>query len=92
YRVRVLGGTEAPQEILGGLPEAWTSLPFGSVPVPRFLAGIDFLVYFHHPGLVEAFGRVVLEGLAAGAVCIVPPQMEQVFGDACVYGSPQSVT
>ena len=92
YRVRVLGGTEAPQEILGGLPQTWTSLPFGSVPVPRFLAGIDFLVYFHHPGLVEAFGRVVLEGLAAGAVCIVPPQMEQVFGDACVYGSPQDVT
>ena len=92
YRVRVLGGTEAPEEILGGLPQTWTSLPFGSVPVPRFLAGIDFLVYFHHPGLVEAFGRVVLEGLAAGAVCIVPPQMEQVFGDACVYGSPQDVT
>lgn len=92
YRVRVLGGTEAPQEILGGLPQTWTSLPFGSVPVPRFLAGIDFLVYYHHPGLVEAFGRVVLEGLAAGAVCIVPPQMEQVFGDACVYGSPQDVT
>jgi hypothetical protein len=92
YRVRVLGGTEAPEEILGGLPQTWTSLPFGSVPVPRFLAGIDFLVYFHHPGLVEAFGRVVLEGLAAGAVCIVPPQMEQVFGDACVYGTPQDVT
>jgi len=92
YQVRVLGGTEAPEEILGGLPETWTSLPFGSVPVPRFLAGIDFLVYFHHPGLVEAFGRVVLEGLAAGAVCIVPRQMERVFGDACLYGAPQDVT
>ena len=92
YRVRVLGGTEAPEEILGGLPDTWTSLPFGSVPVPQFLAGIDFLVYFHHPGLVEAFGRVVLEGLAAGAVCIVPEQMEKVFGDACLYGAPQDVT
>lgn len=92
YRVRVLGGTEAPEEILGGLPDTWTSLPFGSVPVPQFLAGIDFLVYFHHPGLVEAFGRVVLEGLAAGAVCIVPEQMEKVFGDACLYGTPQDVT
>ena len=92
YRVRVLGGTEAPEEILGGLPDTWTSLPFGSVPVPQFLAGIDFLVYFHHPGLVEAFGRVVLEGLAAGAVCIVPEQMEKVFGDACLYGDPQDVT
>ncbi|MGO1440995.1 MAG: glycosyltransferase, partial [Brevibacterium yomogidense] len=92
YRVRVLGGTEAPEEILGGLPDTWTSLPFGSVPVPQFLAGIDFLVYFHHPGLVEAFGRVVLEGLAAGAVCIVPEQMEEVFGDACLYGTPQDVT
>src|SRR5699024_10715713 len=56
YRGRILGGTEAPEGILGELPANWETLPFASVPVAEFLAGIDFLVYYHHPGLVEAFG------------------------------------
>ena len=91
YRVRIMGGTEAPEGILGELPANWTTLPFDSIPVREFLAGIDFFVYFHHPGLVEAFGRVVLEALAAGAVCMVPPEMEPIFGDACHYGAPADV-
>ena len=91
YEVRVLGGTETPVKILGHLPANWVSRPFNSVPAPEFLAGIDFLVYFHHPGLVEAFGRVVLEGLAAGAVAIAPRYMEPLFGDVCLYGEPTDV-
>lgn len=92
YRVKILGGTEAPEEILGGLPEHWVSLPFGSVPAREYLASIDFLVYFHHPGMFEAFGRVVLEGIASGAVAIVGEAMRPIFGDACLYGTPQDVT
>lgn len=91
YQVRILGGTEAPEGILGHLPANWETLPFDSVPVAEFLAGIDFLVYYHHPGLVEAFGRVVLEGLATGAVCVVPRELEPIFGDACHYGTPAGV-
>jgi len=91
YQVRILGGTEAPEDILGALPANWATLPFDSVPIPEFLAGIDFLIYFHHPGLVEAFGRVVLEGMAAGAVCMAPPALEPIFGDACAYGTPADV-
>ncbi|MDK7749822.1 glycosyltransferase [Brevibacterium sp. UMB10442] len=92
YKVKILGGTEAPEEILGGLPEHWVSLPFGSVPAREYLAGIDFLVYFHHPGMFEAFGRVVLEGIASGAVAIVGEAMRPIFGDSCLYGTPQDVT
>ncbi|HET6468446.1 MAG TPA: glycosyltransferase, partial [Geminicoccaceae bacterium] len=53
---------------------------------PRaFLAGIDFFVYYHHPRWVEAFGRVVIEALAAGCMAVLPPSFEAVFGNAAVY-------
>ncbi|UFU02210.1 hypothetical protein LQF12_11910 [Ruania suaedae] len=83
--VRVLGGTEAPRDILGHLPANWVDLPFNSVTPAQFLASIDFLVYYHHPSLIEAFGRTVLEGLASGAVAVVDPSFEPTFGPACVY-------
>ncbi|WP_129665213.1 glycosyltransferase family 1 protein [Phytoactinopolyspora endophytica] len=91
YSVRILGGTHAPQDILDQLPANWVDLPFNSVPARDFLATIDFLVYFHHPGLIEAFGRVVLEALSAGAVAIAPRYLEPLFGDVCLYGTPSDV-
>lgn len=91
YVVRVLGGTGTPERILGRLPANWQRSAAGSMPAPEFLATIDFLVYFHHPRVVESFGRIVLEGLAAGAVPIVPRYMQPLFGDACLYGEPADV-
>lgn len=91
YHVRILGGTKAPGQILERIPPNWVDLPFNSVPARDFLASIDFFVYFHHPGLIEAFGRVVLEALSAGAVVIGPRYLEQLFGDACLYGTPADV-
>lgn len=91
YAVRILGGVETPQQLLGRIPASWTSIPFGSMPPREFLAGIDFFVYFHHPKLTEPFGRAVLEALAAGAVAIVPRYLEPVFGPACRYGHPADV-
>ena len=92
YIVSVLGGTATPRRMLGGrLPPNWIDHPFNSIPAQEYLRGIDFLVYYHHPGLIEAFGRVVLEGIAAGAVAIVPPYLERLFGDVCLYGEPADV-
>lgn len=91
YPVRVLGGIDAPVRLLGHRPANWVSFEFDEIDPVAFLAGIDVFVYFHHPGLVEAFGRVVLEAMSAGAVCIVPPYLQQLFGDACLYGSPADV-
>lgn len=91
YAVEVMGGAHAVGEILGTLPDNWTVHEFNAMPVPDFLARIDFHVYLHHPGLVEAFGRVVLEGLASGAVCFAPPSLEPIFGDAVAYGTPGQV-
>jgi hypothetical protein len=92
YVVRILGGVDTPRKLLGGrLPSNWIDHPFNSIPAQEYLAEIDFMVYFHHPGLIEAFGRVVLEAMSAGAVCIVPPYLERLFGDVCLYGRPRDV-
>ncbi|MBA0123930.1 hypothetical protein H0B56_00045 [Haloechinothrix sp. YIM 98757] len=91
YDVRILGGVDIPVERVGYLPDNWVDYPFNSMPAHEFLASVDFFVYFHHSGLVEAFGRVVLEALSAGAVAIVPPYLEPLFGDTCLYGSPHDV-
>lgn len=91
YQVRILGGTDIPAERLGYLPANWVDHPFNSISGRDFLAGTDFFVYFHHPGLVEAFGRVVLEALAAGSVAVVPQYLQPLFGDTCLYGTPQDV-
>lgn len=91
YTVKILGGVEAPTEILGELPDSWVDLPFNSIPPQQYLKQIDFLVYYHHPGLIEAFGRTILEGLAAGAVAIVDPSFETIFGPACLYSPIQRV-
>lgn len=91
FAVTVLGGAEAPQQLLGYLPASWTVYPFNAMSIKRFLAQIDFFVYFHHPGLVEAFGRAPLEAIASGAIAVLPPHFKPLFGDAAVYGSPQDV-
>jgi hypothetical protein len=90
-RVRVMGGAEAPRAVLGHLPARWEVLPFGAMSAREFLAGIDFFVYFHHPGWIEAFGRTILEAMAAGVPAILPAHFEDLFGDAAIYAEPAGV-
>jgi hypothetical protein len=84
-RVRMLGGVRGAVKILGEEPRRWQVLPFGSVAPEDFLAGLDVYVYFHHSGMREAFGRAVLEALAAGLPVVTHPYLERLFGDVCVY-------
>lgn len=90
-RVRVLGGAGPAEDLLGEIPDSWEVLPFGAMSPQRFLAGIDFFVYFHNPRWVEAFGRTILEALASGAVAILPPHFSPVFGEAAMYAEPNDV-
>jgi len=91
YAVRILGGAKIPQRILGRLPDNWDVYPFNAVSPAKFLRKIDFFVYFHHPLLIEAFGRTVIEALASGAPAILPHHFETLFRDACIYASPEEV-
>lgn len=89
--VRVLGGTTGVADVLGREPHHWEVHEFGTLDPATFLAGLDVFVYQHHPDLVEAFGRTVLEALAAGVPAVVPATLASTFGDACRYASPDEV-
>jgi len=92
--VCVMGGIErlvSRGEVSAEDVAGWTVYEFGAMPPTEFLQKLDFFVYFTHDDLVEAFGRVIMEALASGAVAIVPRQFESIFGDACVYAAPSEV-
>lgn len=65
-------------------PRHWALHPFGSIEPARFLAGIDFFVYFTNPLWQESFGRVIAEAIAAGKVVITDPATASIFGEAVV--------
>lgn len=93
-RVNIMGGAKTPVT-QGHLPEEpgehWTIIPFNGMPVSTYLGSIDFFVYYHGDGLVEAFGMSILEAINHGAVAVLPPHFEPVFRDAAVYAQPEDV-
>ena len=92
YQVRVMGGTGAVTKVLEDVPTAWQSFVRDQMPVPEFLAGLDFYVFFPHRKSFESFGTAILEALASGLVVLLPPQFEETFGDAAIYCEPADVT
>jgi hypothetical protein len=91
FVVRILGGAAPALRLLGSIPKHWIVEDFGRRDPRDFLADIDFFVYFHHPDLLEAFGRTIMEALASGAVVVLPEHFRQTFGDAAVYTDPDGV-
>lgn len=89
--VRLLGYSEALDEIVGERPANWDVLPFGAMPARDFLQSLDYFSYFHGSRWIEAFGRSILEAMATGLVCLLPPHFEEVFGDGALYCTPEEV-
>jgi glycosyltransferase involved in cell wall biosynthesis len=90
-RVRMLGGGEIAVQRLGRRPSTWDIVEFGAENPRDFLGTLDFFVYFHDPDWVEAFGRTILEAMAAGVPVVVGPHFRSVFGDAALYTDPAGV-
>lgn len=85
FRVRILGGGPFLSELMGEpLPSSWEVQPFAPGAAPRFLREVDAYVYFFHPRWVEAFGRAVLEALAAGCPAILPEALAPLFGEVAI--------
>ena len=89
FVVRVLGGGPYLLTLLGAYPRNWQVHGFNAMPAERFLETIDFFVYFHHSCWVEAFGRTIIEAMASGALAILAPHFQPLFGSAAVYAEPQ---
>lgn len=92
WHFRVLGWGPDVEASMGGVPDHWDVLPFGALRPRDFLAELDFFVYFHHPNLVEAFGRTILEAIASGLPAVLPPHFEPLFGRAALYAEPEGVS
>lgn len=93
-RVTILGGANYPAKVKflpEERPESWTVYGFNTIDVGDYLQELDFFVYYHSDGLVEAFGMAILEALNHGVVCVLPPHFKPVFGDAAVYAEPARV-
>lgn len=91
YEIHILGGAEAPRKMLGRLPNNWHVIPFGSIEPKGFLEKMDVFVYFTHPNMVEAFGRVIIEAMAVGVPVILPFSFQNLFGDSALYAEPANV-
>jgi hypothetical protein len=89
--VSLMGAARTVPSLLEGapIPDNWRLLKHRAMDVRDFLDEIDFFVYFDHPRANEAFGRSILEALAAGCLVVLPWKFQPVFGDAAVYCDPE---
>ncbi|WP_208590768.1 glycosyltransferase [Gracilibacillus suaedae] len=92
YQVHILGGAEAPEKVLGYIPDNWIVKEFGEVDPNEFLANIDIFVYYTRSDWIESFGRVIIEAMAAGVPVVISPEYKELFGGAAIYASPDQVT
>lgn len=91
FHVRILGAGDYLREHYGEIPPEWELLTFNFTGVSNYLQSLDFYVYFHSSSWSEAYGRTILEALTTGLVVILPPNFEEIFGDAAVYCAPENV-
>ena len=91
YEVRLLGGAEGAEKVLGYLPDNWVVHPFDSVSAEEFLSEIDVFVHFHHNTYIEEFGRNIAEAMASGVPCVLPAEYTEMFGEAALYAEPDGV-
>lgn len=92
YDFRNMGGATVPREVLGGrLPANWIAYGYDETEVRDFLFQLDFWVYFPNEIRIEAFGRAVLEAMAAGCVVVLPESFRSTFGEGALYCAPGEV-
>lgn len=95
YEVRLMGARNTlaalrrdAGEDAAPVPDHWEVLRHGAQSVTDFLAGLDFYLYLDNPHAHEAFGRVLLEAAASGALTIAHPKHHDTFGDLFDYAEP----
>lgn len=93
FDIRIMGSIKTPLQILGvsNPPPAWVMYKRDEVPVRSFLYSLDYFVFYQNINAVEAFGRAILEAIAAGTVVILPNRFREVFGQAALYAEADDV-
>ncbi|GAB3178986.1 hypothetical protein GCM10027060_05960 [Nesterenkonia halophila] len=70
------------------LPDGWHVADPGETTFREYLAEIDVLLCFTGDVWDETLEPSILEALAAGVVCLGPPVLEEVYGEAIVCCEP----
>ncbi|WP_010524206.1 glycosyltransferase family 2 protein, partial [Nesterenkonia sp. F] len=70
------------------LPVGWQVAEIGDTTFGEYLAAIDVLLCFTADVWDETLEPSILEALAAGVVCLGPPVLEEVYGDALICCEP----
>lgn len=91
YKVHMLGAPPELAEHYGSVPANWHVDEFDAKPVTRFLAELDYFVYFHSPEWVEAFGYCILEAIASGVPVVTSHDIAKTFGPAVIAAEPHDV-
>lgn len=91
FKICILGGARNAKKILGKLPKNWSVYDFGSISPKDYLRELDVFVYFPSDGLIEAFGRTIIEAMIAGVPVILPPNFSDTFGELPLYCQPAKV-
>ena len=91
YVIDILGGADEAARRLGRLPSNWHVRAFDSISPAKYLAQLDVFVHVAHPHMEEAFGRTILEALAAGVPVVTEPRFAKPFGDAVIACDPLEV-
>lgn len=88
-RIRALGVSPEIQALLAPTPSNWDLIGFDQEPVGAFLRSLDVYAFYHRDDWVEAFGVAILEAMAIGVPCVLPPHFEPLFEDAAHYAAPE---
>jgi len=83
--VRLLGGGPILKDVVRAYPHNWEVLSSEDTNSKHFLSGLDFYIHTQHPNRANVLDPSILEAMASGAVAILPPSFEPIFGDAAVY-------
>lgn len=88
FQVRILNGGSVLKKHMASYPRNWEVLTSDRISEPEFLSSIDFFVHSYHPNRIDPIDPTLLKAMASGAVAILPPSFEPIFGDAAVYTEP----
>lgn len=92
FDTAILGGiSEIPYPVPAEMLSATDVIEFGEADPVSFLQSLDFFVHYPSSNWKESFGMATVEALATGVVCLLPPYMSTVFGDAALYAEPEEM-
>ena len=90
-QVKILNGGPILKKSIGSYPRNWEIHGPKDLNEHDFLSSIDFFVYGHERSCFSPINSSLLRAMASGAVAILPPAYEPIFGEAAIYAEPHMV-